>query len=178
MRFRTASTKTTTNFQELPMRAIAIRCGLVKTQGALILQLCLCIFLASQAFAQNQEAGSTSYRQKVCAFHTVEEFARLTEGKVRLYKQPALKAEDGATLVGGAGIVLYRKKNGQTGLSSIGDLPVHEEVTVIAKESSGEYWIGTKKGAIFVSIGVFTSRQYFAGGRWLLDDHITGIGFE
>jgi hypothetical protein len=161
------------------MQAIATRCGLVRTQGALILQLCLCIFLAGQVFAQNQEAGSTSYLQKVCAFHTPEEFARLTEGKVRLYKQPALKVDDGATLVGDKGIILYREKNGQTGLSAIGSLPVYQEVTVIAKESSGENWIGTKKGAIFVCTScIATSHEYFAGRRWLLDDHVTGIGFE
>jgi hypothetical protein len=160
------------------MQAITTRRGLVKTQGLLILHLCLCIFLTNSAFAQNQEAKSIIYHQKVRTFHTTEEFARLTKGKVQFYKQPTLKVDGGASLIGANGIILYRKKNGQTGLSSIGSLPVHEEITVIAKETSGNYWIGTKKGAVSVHIGVATFYQYFAGGRWLPDDHVTGIGFE
>src|SRR5262245_14372838 len=150
------------------MQAITSRRGLIKTQGALILHLCLCIFLTGSVFAQNQKAKSGAYPQKVRAFYNAEEFARLTKGKVHLYKQPTMRVEDGASLVGAHGIILYREKNGQTGLSSIGALPIHEEVTVIAKESSGEYWIGTKKGAIFVCTGcIATSYQYLAGGRWL-----------
>jgi hypothetical protein len=161
------------------MQVITIQRGFVTTQVALILYLGICIFPANSVFAQNQEGKSISYRQKIRAFHTAEEFARLTKGKVHLYKQPTLKVEDGALLIGATGIVLYREKNGQTGLSSIGSLPVHEEVTVIAKQSSGRYWIGTKKGAVFVCTGcIATSHKYFAGGRWLPDDYVTGIGFE
>src|SRR5262245_26383805 len=161
------------------MRAITTRHEPMKTQGILTLCVCLCVFLTGSAFAQNQKAISGAYLQKVRAFYTAEEFARLTKGKVRLYKQPTLKGDDGASLVGANGIILYREKNGQTGLSSIGALPVHEEVTVIAKESSGKYWIGTKNGAIFVCTGcIATSYEYFAGGRWLPDDHVIGIGIE
>jgi hypothetical protein len=151
----------------------------MKTQGVLALHVCLCVFLTGSAFAQNQKAKSGAYPQKVRAFYTAEEFARLTKGKVHIYKQPTLKGDDGASLVGANGIILYREKNGQTGVSSIGALPVHEEVTVIAQETSGKYWIGTKNGAIFVCTGcIATSYQYLAGGRWLPDDHIVGIGFE
>src|SRR5262245_7549827 len=161
------------------MQAFTARPDLMKTQGVLTIYVCLCVFLTGSAFAQNQKTKSGAYRQKVRAFYTAEEFARLTEGKVHLYKRPTLKVDDGASLVGANGIILYREKNGQTGLSSIGALPVHEEVTVIAKGSSGEYWIGTKKGAIFVCTDcIATSYEYFAGGRWLPDDHVIGIGFE
>src|SRR5215510_14411061 len=161
------------------MQAFTARHDLMKTQGVLTIYVCLCVFLTGSAFAQNQKTKSGAYRQKVRAFYTAEEFARLTEGKVHLYKRPTLKVDDGASLVGANGIILYREKNGQTGLSSIGALPVHEEVTVIAKGSSGEYWIGTKKGAIFVcTLCIATSYEYFAGGRWLPDDHVIGIGFE
>jgi hypothetical protein len=86
---------------------------------------------------------------------------------------------DGGSLIGSKGVVLLREKNGQTGLSSIGVLPVNEEVTVIAKSDSGDYWIGTTKGAVFVCTGcTATSHEYFAGRRWLPDDKVTGIGFE
>src|SRR5262249_30765509 len=109
------------------MQAITSRRGLIKTQGALILHLCLCIFLTGSVFAQNQKAKSGAYPQKVRAFYNAEEFARLTKGKVHLYKQPTMRVEDGASLVGAHGIILYREKNGQTEVSSIGALPVHEE---------------------------------------------------
>src|SRR5215813_5816923 len=159
------------------MQAPTTRFDLVKTQGGWILYLCFCIFPVISAIAQKQEAKSISYHQKVRAFHTAEEFARITNGKVPLLKQPTLKVDDGAILVGAKGIILLREKNGQTAPSAIGALPVHEEVTVIARETSGEYWIGTKKGAIFVCTGcIATSYEYFAGGRWLPDDHVIGIG--
>ena len=161
------------------MQASTTRFDIVKTQGGWILYLCCCIIPAISVFAQKQEAKSISYHQKVRSFHTAEEFAGLTKGKVHLYKQPTLKVDDGAILIGAKGIILFREKNGQTAPSAIGSLPIYEEVTVIAKGSSGEYWIGAKKGAIFVCTGcIATSYQYFAGGRWLLDDNVTGIGFD
>ena len=76
------------------MRAITTRRDLMKTQGALILHLCLCIFLTDSVFAQNQKAKSGAYPQKVRASYTAEEFARLTKGKVHLYKRPTLKVDD------------------------------------------------------------------------------------
>src|SRR5262245_28335381 len=108
------------------MQAITTRCDLVKAQGAFIFHLCLCVFLTAAAFAQKQEAKTISYHQKVRTFHTAEEFARLTNGKVQLHKQPTLNVDDGATLVGAKGVILYREKNGQTAPSAIGALPVHE----------------------------------------------------
>jgi hypothetical protein len=161
------------------MQAITPRCDIVKTQVALIIHLCLCVFLADFAFAQSQEAKPTTYHQKVCTFHTAEEFARLTKGKVHLYKQPTLKLDGGDTAVGVKGILYREGKNLETGLSAAASLPVYEEITVIAKGSSEEFWIGTKKGAIFACSGcIATAHQYFAGKRWLPDDHVTGIGFE
>src|SRR5215813_14508821 len=94
------------------MQAFTTRRDLMKTQGVLTLHLCLCIFLTGSVFAQNQKAKSGAYPQKVRAFYTAEDFARLTKGKVHLYKRPTLSVEDGASLVGANGIILYREKNG------------------------------------------------------------------
>src|SRR5262249_56938805 len=73
------------------MQAPTTRFDLVKTQGGWILYLCFCIFPVISAFAQKQEAKSISYHQKVRTFHTAEEFARLTKGKVVLYRNPTCR---------------------------------------------------------------------------------------
>ena len=54
-------------------------------------------------------------------------------------------------------------------------LPV-TEFTVIAA-SGAVTWLGTRSGAIRLGPG-YSSREYFAGQRWLPDDHVTGIGLD
>jgi hypothetical protein len=156
------------------MRAITPRCDIVKSQVALILQLCLCVFLTISVFAQNQEGQSTSYHQKVRAFYTAEEFARMTKGAVKLYRQS--ECDDC-----------------KTALPALA-LPIRH-VTVYADNGEGIYWIGTSSGAIrhnfFTRLHLIVGRptasqladtrlkfEYFAGKRWLPDDQVTGIGFE
>jgi hypothetical protein len=143
----------------------------MKTQGALILHLCLCIFLTSAAFAQNREVKSISYPQKVRTFYTVEEFARMTKGKVKLHREARCPGYD------------------ITPLQSV--LPAGT-VKICARESNlSTYWIGANQGAIRHIISLrFGLRdkapwetndwafEYFAGKRWLPDDRVTGIGFE
>src|SRR5262245_15923795 len=155
------------------MQAITTRCDLVKTQGALILHLCICIFLTSAAFAQSQAAKSISYHQKVRTFHTAEEFASLTKGSVKLYRKSNC---DGC-------------KAAVPGLA----LPI-AQIPVYADNGQGVHWIGTSVGVIrhnvFTRVDLITGRptgsqsdtrlkfEYFAGKRWLPDDQVTGIGFE
>jgi len=143
----------------------------MKTQGASILHLCLCIFLTGAAFAQNREVKSISYPQKVRTFYTVEEFARMTKGKVKLHREARRLGYD------------------LTPLQSV--LPAGP-VKICARESNlSTYWIGTNQGAIRHNISLrFGLRdkapwktndwafEYFAGKRWLPDDRVTGIGFE
>lgn len=50
-------------------------------------------------------------------------------------------------------------------------LPV-EETKTLAEGFDGEYWIGTPHGAIRAGEGFF---HYFAGQRWLPDDHVNSI---
>jgi hypothetical protein len=155
--------------------------GSFRVSAQAVFLLCLCVFLncsfSLQTIAQTSEQAT--YTQKSRTFHTAEEFKRLTKGRVQIHRQAVLKITDGASLIGDKGIILRREKSGQIGLSALGSLPVHEEASVIAKESFGEYWIGTNKGAIYICTGcVATFHKYFAGKRWLQDDKVTGIGFE
>ena len=107
--------------------------------------------------ASAQPSPSPTYPQKTRTFHSAEEFGRTTSGKVRIERQldPKLRA-------------------------SLRDvvLPVPStQVTVISVQSPSVTWIGTRQGAVRLSRD-YQSREYFAGLRWLPDDHVTGIGFE
>jgi hypothetical protein len=153
------------------MRAITARRDPMKTQGAAILHLLLCIFLTVAAFAQSREVKSISYLQKVRTFYTAEEFARMTKGKVKLHRDARRPGYD------------------LTPLQSV--LPAGP-VKICARESNlSIFWIGTDQGAIRHNISLrFGLRdkapwetndwafEYFAGKRWLPDDRVTGIGFE
>lgn len=155
----------------MPQTFLGLFC--VSAQAAL---LCLCFFLIP---ANGQSTEPVRYSQRTRTFHSAEEFKRITKGEIQLYRQSTLKSKDGNSLVGAKGIILSSEKNGRAGLSTLGSLPVHEDVTVIARESPQEYWIGTNKGAVYICTGcVATSQKYFAGSRWLPDDRVTGIGFE
>ena len=120
-----------------------------------LVAMCLC---AGGMPAQSQEVqGAGTYRQKVRTFHTAEEFASRTGGKVTVGR-----AVDTQAL-----LELLR-----TGVH----LPV-TTFTVLAAESPAVLWIGTQQGAIRRT-REGGRLEYFAGLRWLPDDHVTGIGFE
>ncbi len=114
----------------------------------------LCGFLAAGAVPAQQPE---TYRQKTRTFHTAEEFARATAGRVRVERQ--LDAQLDAAL---------RR------------FPVHlpvNEFNVIAWQSPSVLWAGTPRGAIRINRESHAV-EYFAGERWLPDDSVTGIGFE
>jgi len=61
-----------------------------------------------------------------------------------------------------------------------GDLPPQlpvRPVTVVNAESPSALWLGTRQGAIRIN-RESQAAEYFAGQRWLPDDHVTGIGIE
>jgi hypothetical protein len=118
---------------------------------ALLLLCCLAV----PAYGQTN-AGAT-YRQKVRTFHTAEEFARVTAGKVDIDRR--IDAVQQAALH-----------------SAYVQLP-HTSVTVIKAAPGSGVWIGTREGAVRLS-GDYRTREYFGGRRWLPDDHVTGIGFD
>jgi hypothetical protein len=118
-----------------------------------MLSICLGALLTVCAHAQ--PAGT--YPQKVRTFHTAEEFARITGGKVRLQRQ--IDPEEEATLR--QRIMCWPTK----------------QFTVVHVESPSVTWVGTKQGAIRLSDD-FKRLEYFGGGRWLRDDRVTGIGSD
>jgi hypothetical protein len=128
-----------------------------KARREQLLSLCLCIFASTSAFAQSRQ--SETYEQKVRSFHTREEFQRLTGGAVKIERNAAQKE---LTFVLGSPARWMLPWN---------------EVTVVAIETPPQCWIGTTRGAVY-SPAQNSPRQYFAGKRWLPDNHVTGIGFE
>ena len=104
-----------------------------------------------------QQPSPGTYRQKTRTFHSAEEFARQTSGRVRIHR--GIDAAQAAAL---------RK--------AFIALP-HASLTVIAAAPSSHVWIGAHEGLVRVDREL-RSREYFAGRRWLPDDHVTGIGFD
>ena len=120
---------------------------------ALSLVICLC----AGAGVPAQDSSSGGFRQKVRTFHTAEEFARATSGRVRIDR-----GIDAAV----AGAV-------QKAFTPLPD----PDITVVKAAPSSEIWIGTRQGAVRLQRDL-QSREYFFGKRWLPEDHVTGIGFE
>ena len=124
-----------------------------------VLPLALIVASAAPLRAQPaqpvQPAGA--YRQKTRTFHSAEDYARLTGGKISLVI--ALDPQQHVALR----LALTR-------------LP-STDFTVIAAESPSVTWVGTRRGAFRLS-GDNKACEYFAGLRWLPDDHVTGVGFE
>jgi hypothetical protein len=102
-----------------------------------------------------QSAGDT-YRQKTRTFHSAEDFARLTGRKVAV----ARGVDDRRELALRRSAIRW---------------PI-QDFTVTAAESPSVTWVGTRQGAIRAAHDSGTV-EYFAGLRWLPDDHVTGIGF-
>jgi hypothetical protein len=98
-----------------------------------------------------------TYAQKTRTFHSAADFARSTNGRVRIERGVDKEAADA--------LRRFAVR-----------LPV-EDLTVVAAESPAAIWAGTREGAIRVS-GERHSVQYFAGQRWLPADRVTGIGFD
>jgi hypothetical protein len=105
--------------------------------------------------AQGGPAGPIG-RQKVRTVHSAAEFASMTGGTVRIER--ALDPTRHVEL-----------------RMSLARLPV-ASFTVIAQQSPSVTWVGTRHGAFRVAEAA--ARDYFAGRRWLPDDHVTGIGFD
>jgi hypothetical protein len=101
-------------------------------------------------------SGPPAGRQKVRTFHSAAEFAAMTGGRVRVER------------------TLDPQRHVELRMS-LTRLPV-ASFTVIAAQSPSVAWVGTRHGAFRV-VGS-AARDYFAGRRWLPDDHVTGIGFD
>ena len=119
----------------------------------------LAVFVAvvSLTVVQAQIQPSGTYFQQLRTFHTRSDFQQRTGGKVRIQQQNSPQEE-----------IRIRR------------LPVHlpfSEFTVVAVESPSVTWIGSAQGAVRLQTPD-RRVEYFAGERWLPDDHVTGFGFE
>ena len=120
------------------------------------LAIVICTTLLSAASALQQQPPAT-FLQKSRTFLSASEFAQKPRGAVRLQK--SVKSADELR---------------------IRRLPVHlpvNDFTVIASESPTITWIGSTQGAVRLNTST-RAVEYFAGERWLPDDHVTSIGFE
>jgi hypothetical protein len=109
------------------------------------------------AVAGQAAPPAASFLQKTRTFDTAEEFKKTAGGKVRMVRGIAPGAEE----------ALRRTAS---------PLPVNE-ITVVNAESPSVTWVGTRRGAVRVARESNT-REYFAGLRWLPDDHVLGIGID
>jgi hypothetical protein len=98
-----------------------------------------------------------TYLQKTRTIHSAEAFAKETGGKLTVERRL-----DEARLAALRG--------------TISGWPV-TEVTVLGPETASGVWVGTKRGAIRFTDG-YRQHEYFAGMRWLPDDHVTGIAVD
>ncbi|HXW05719.1 MAG TPA: hypothetical protein VD833_10840 [Vicinamibacterales bacterium] len=98
-----------------------------------------------------------TYLQKTRTFHSADEFAVRAGGRVTLHRDVDRARLDALHEAGAA-------------------VPV-TPFAVVAGESPQVTWAGTRRGLVRYSNG-FRRREYFAGLRWLPDDHVTAVGFE
>jgi hypothetical protein len=123
-----------------------------------IFNLLLVPFVLSLFFVVNIAADDPP--QKIRSFHTADEFRRLTEDRVKLYRSAPKEA---------LSRFQFRRP-----------FPNYE-ITVIADDITNNdlelLWIGTKRGMFSYHLPTH-SIQYFAGNRWLPDDQVTALGFE
>lgn len=163
------------------MQAITTRCELVRIRRMLILYSCLCIFPITPAFAQDQRANSpNTYSQKIRSFHTAEEFARLTKGKIKIHRSAIYNHSNyGVRMIGTDRGVVVRHANGRTSPFLANNLLPVQEISVIIEEGDYILWLGTPRGLIQYAPDSDQNKIfYFAGQRWLSDDRVTGIGIE
>lgn len=139
--------------------------------------LCLSLFLSVFVFAQTQSPNI--YSQKTRTFHTAEEFARMTNGKVKLYRSATyLSALSGSPseYKGTKNGLIYRDSSNGV-YRPFRQLPQNEITVVLEMPAKAGLWIGTKAGAIRHNF-FLDKIEYFTGKRWLPDDQITAIGIE
>ena len=123
----------------------------VRSRRLFLWMLCTGAALTVSTGAQSPD----TYPQKTRTFHSSREFAQATGGTVTIHR--TLDPSERASL-----------------LELSIRLPT-TEFTVIRAESPTVTWIGTRQGAIRLSRD-HQAVEYFAGKRWLPDDHVTGIG--
>ena len=138
----------------------------------------ICLWLSVCVAAQAQSPNA--YYQKTRTFHTAKEFARITKGKVAIYKSANFLSPVVGSLSEYKGTttgIIYRANLKSNYQSFARQLPQNKITVVVEIPVKTGLWIGTSTGAI--RYGFVTDKiEYFVGNRWLLDDQVTGIGIE
>jgi hypothetical protein len=113
-------------------------------------------WLGAAASAVQTGGAPAGYLQKIRTFHTADEFSRATGGGVAM------------TRGRGSGLVEAVRDSGVP-------LPWPQPTVAEAGESADVIWLGSREGAARVTLSA-RRVEYFAGRRWLPDDHVIGIG--
>lgn len=133
------------------------------------ISLCLSVCVSAQT--------TRTYSQKTRTFHTAEEFARMTKGKVKIIRSREAQAISTTYIGTDHGIVRRDPQNRQSPTTPFLTPLPSDEITVLVYDQPAVLLIGTKEG--FVVLNTMTrATRYFAGKRWLPDDLVTGIGLE
>ncbi len=135
--------------------------------------LCLCFFLICDL--SNIAHAQARYSQPIRTFHSPEEFKQLTKGQVKIHKRNYLTSQK---LFGADNGIIQRYGQGTFRPFPTKSLLPWNEVTVIEEGQSGTILIGTKRGLVTFNTTTNDVRAYWAGKRWLPDDHVTGIGVD
>jgi hypothetical protein len=137
--------------------------------------IALCLISTTSAIAQDRGGP---FAQPVRTFLTAAEFARITEGRIRLVRSASLALADGSILTGSQdGIVSQRV--GEPPHPYLGGLRLPNlDITVLVEEQPAVIWAGTSRGLFALNRFTRTVDCYYAGQRWLPEDHVTGIGVD
>lgn len=135
------------------------------------------VWLISLASVSAQEREQL-FTQPIRTFHSAAEFARLTQGKIKLSRAASLRLPDGTLLTGSDGGII-RRRAGETARPYLAGVPLPSlEITVLVEEQPAVIWVGTRQGLFAINQLTRDVRSYYAGKRWLPDDHVTGIGLD
>ncbi len=142
----------------------------------LMLLLWLCVFVSTNAVAQQTSPKEDRWWQKVRTTHSEPEFKKLTQGKVNISRARSISFGGGQLIGSDSGIVQRLPDGTLRPYPTLAQLPC-PEVTVLVEDQPSVMLIGTTCG--FVVFNELTQAvSYLAGQRWLPDDHVTGIGLE
>ncbi len=140
------------------------------------LNACVALCVLSIVGAFGQEQGKR-FAQPVRTFYTAAEFAQLTGGKVKLVKSASLTLPDGSTLTGSQYGIVMQKAGEPPHPYPPGLLTPSLDITALVLEPP-YIWIGTRQGLFTVNLLRPAFDGYYAGQRWLPDNHVTGIGLD
>lgn len=137
----------------------------------LVWLLCLMAWFSGMARAQ----APNTYSQKTRTFHSAEEFARLTSGKVKLHRQsycPGCPSPVPSELLPESPIRIYARESNNRIYWMV--LPAG----VARHDSLSRLSMRVGAASLLASSSPKYTFDYFSGKRWLPEDKITGIGFE